>query len=72
MSETPKRVREGLVVRKFKLGEEPPDDLRDYTTPSQRVAMVWELCARAWQLSGSPPVPYSRETMPIVVIRPRE
>lgn len=72
MSDAPKRVREGLVVRKFRLGEEPPDDLRDYTTVEQRLAMVRDLCHRAWELSGSPPVPYSRATTPITVIRRSE
>ena len=35
-------------VRKFKLGEE--DDSDDYSrfTPSERVAMVWEITKDAW------------------------
>jgi len=69
MSETPKRVREGLVVRKFRLGEEPPDDILSTTTPDERFAMVWELTRRIWELQGSPPCPYTRATMPIRKIR---
>lgn len=72
MSDAPKRVREGMVVRKYRLGEEPPDDLRDYTTAEDRLAMVADLCRMAWELSGSPAVPYSRSTIPIKVIRPGE
>jgi len=69
MSDAPKRVREGLVVRKFRLGEEPPDDILSITTADQRLAMVWELTERMWMLMGSRPCPYTRETMPGRVIR---
>lgn len=69
MVDTPKRAREGMVVRKFKLGEEPGDDISAETTPEQRLAMVWELTERMWMLHGSPPCPYTRATMPVRVIR---
>jgi len=35
------------TVRKFKLGEEPEDDYSQFT-PSERVAMVWEITKTAW------------------------
>jgi hypothetical protein len=69
MSDAPKRVREGLVVRKFRLGEEPPDDILLTTTVDERLAMVWELTRRMWELQGSPPCPYTRATMPVRKIR---
>lgn len=72
MSDAPKRVREGLVVRKFRLGEEPPDDLCDHTTADERLAMVWELTRRIWMLQGARPCPYTRTTMPIRIIRRHE
>lgn len=69
MSDAPKRVREGLVVRKFRLGEEPTDDILSATTADERLAMVWELTRRIWELQGSPPCPYTRATTPIRVMR---
>ncbi|MDQ3137712.1 MAG: hypothetical protein M3Q93_09000 [Gemmatimonadota bacterium] len=57
-------------VRIYRLGEEPPDDLSRLTTPAERVAMVWELSARMWELTGQPSPGYSRATMPGRVIRP--
>lgn len=72
MSETPKRVREGMVVRKFRLGEEPPDDILEHTTADERLAMVWELTRRMWMLQGERPCPYTRETMPVRVLRGHE
>jgi hypothetical protein len=35
------------TVKKYKLGEEPPDDLSDLT-PAERIAMVWEITKNAW------------------------
>jgi hypothetical protein len=62
--------RRDWVVRVFRLGEEPGDDLSDVTSPTQRVEMVWELSARMWELSGQPVPAYTRERMPVRVIRP--
>ncbi len=58
-----------MVVRKFRLGEEPPDDILSTTTVDERFAMVWELTRRIWELQGSPPCPDTRATMPIRKIR---
>jgi len=57
-------------VRIYRLGDEPPDDLSGVTTPAERVAMVWELSARMWELTGRPSPLYTRATMPGLVIRP--
>lgn len=68
MDEPPKRVREGMVVRKFRLGEEPEVDVLLSVSPDERLAMVWELTRRMWLFQGSPPCPYSRDAIPIRVI----
>lgn len=69
MSETPKRVREGLVVRKFRRGEEPSDDISDSTTVDERFAMVWTLSERMWLWTGRPMPSYARAEMPVRVVR---
>ena len=60
----PRRVREGLTVRVYRLGEEPGDDLRASTTPEQRLEMVAELSRRMWELTGQPVPRYERSRMP--------
>lgn len=57
-------------VRVHRLGEDPRDDLTDITTPAERMAMVWELTARAWMLTGVALPEYSRHETPIRVLRP--
>ena len=57
-------------VRVHQLGEDPGDDLTDITTPAERIAMVWELTARAWMLTGEALPEYSRQETPIRVLRP--
>jgi hypothetical protein len=56
------------VVR-FRLGEEPPDDLSASTTPVERVAMMWDLAQSAWRLAGLPLPTYDRTTMPARLFR---
>jgi hypothetical protein len=55
---------------KTTLAEAPGDDLSASTTAEERVAMVWELSAQAWALTGRPWPEYSRAEMPGRVIRP--
>lgn len=69
MPDAPRRIREGVVLRLYRLGEEPPDDIVAYTTPDERLAMVWELTHRVWELQGSPPCPYTRATIPVRIVR---
>jgi hypothetical protein len=57
-------------VRVYRLGEEPGDDLSGITTPSERVEMVWDLSARAWELTGQPIPVYTRGQIPVRIIRP--
>lgn len=68
MDESPKRVREGMVVRKFRLGEEPEHDVLLSLPPDERLSLVWELTRRIWLFQGSPPCPYARDSIPIRVI----
>lgn len=56
-------------VRRFKLGEEPSEDLRESTTADQRLAMMWPLALDAWASMGKPLPEYTRETMPGRVMR---
>jgi hypothetical protein len=49
-----------MPVRVFTLGEEPGDDLSAVTSADQRFAMLWELAARMWALTGKPMVTYAR------------
>lgn len=69
MSDAPKRVREGLVVRKFRRGEEPSDDISDITTVDERFAMVWLLSERMWLWTGRPFPSNERAQMPVRLIR---
>jgi hypothetical protein len=59
------RDRSTWPVRKFRLGEEPSDDLSHATTAEERLAMVWTLTLEAWALLGEPLPEYTRETMPV-------
>jgi len=61
-----------MRVRVYRLGQEPGDDLTSVTTAAERVAMVWGLSSRMWELSGRDPSAYTRATMPIVVKRSHE
>lgn len=58
-----------MPVRIFRLGEEPPDDLRETTTAAQRLEILCELTMRAWTLSGRPFPSYSRREIPVRVVR---
>jgi hypothetical protein len=56
-------------IRRYRLGEEPPDDLSEVTTPAQRLAMMWPLAREGWLLSGRPLPAYSRANMPSRMFR---
>lgn len=70
-SERQRRVQErsSWPIRRFRLGDEPSDDLRGQTTPEERLAMMWGLARRAWLLSGRRLPDYDRATVPGKVIR---
>ena len=57
-------------VARYRLGEEPGEDLSGSTTAEERLAMMWELAQEAWLLSGKPFPEYERGNAPGRVIRP--
>lgn len=58
-------------IQKFKLGEEPEDDL-SHLTVAERVAMVWRVTQDAWASSGMPLPTYTRAEIPGRMIRKHE
>ncbi len=58
------RGRAQWTVRKFRLGEEPGDDLSETTTVGERLAMMWPLAVEAWTLSGRSMPNYDRGNLP--------
>ncbi len=52
-------------VRKYVLGQEPDDDLRDTTTAEERLAMMWPLALEAWSLMGVEIPDFDRGSMPV-------
>lgn len=64
------RDRSGWPVRRYRLGEEPGDDLSAYTTPEQRVQMMWSLALDAWTLTGRELPSYTRAQTPVRRIPP--
>lgn len=62
-------ARQGWPVRVYRLGEEPGDDLTAATTAEQRLAMVWELSARMWELASGKRPAYSRHDIPVRLTR---
>ena len=57
-------------VRKYALGQEPGDDLRDTTTAEERLAMMWPLALEAWSLMGVPIPDSDRGSMPVRRVLP--
>ena len=65
-----REARASTPIRKFRLGEEPGDDLSGCTTPEERIAMMWPLAVDAWASAGRRLPEYSRDRMPGRIIRP--
>jgi hypothetical protein len=59
-------------VRRYRLGEEPGDDLSDITTAAERVAMMWPLAVEAWRVAGRTLPTYARDQMPSRLFRRAE
>jgi hypothetical protein len=59
------------VVRIFRIGDEPPDDLLGSTTAEERLRILRMLTERAWSLGGHPWPSYSRGGIPVRVERMR-
>ncbi|MDX2171269.1 MAG: hypothetical protein SF182_29640 [Deltaproteobacteria bacterium] len=66
------RSRSDWPIRRYRLGEEPPDDLGELTTASQRVAMMWRLAGEGWQLAGRTLPSYRRSEIPLRLYAPGE
>ncbi len=64
-SESQPASRRGWPIRKYRLGEEPSDDLSESTTPAQRLEMMWPLALEAWSLTGKPLPDYARDGAPV-------
>lgn len=64
-----RHARAGWPVSVCRLGEEPSDDLSDSTTPEERLAMMWPLAVDAWTSAGRALPEYTREEMPVRVVR---
>ena len=60
--------RSTMPVRRFRLGEEPADDITATTSASERVEMVVALSRRMLELTGVPVPAYSRDQMPVKVV----
>jgi hypothetical protein len=52
-------------VRRYRLGEEPGDDLSRSTTAEERLAMMPGLADEAWSLTGAPLPTYARRETPV-------
>jgi hypothetical protein len=59
------KSRDDWPVRRYRLGEEPGDDLSHTTTAEERLVMVAVLSAEAWALSGVPLPAYARRQTPV-------
>ena len=64
------RLLNRAIVRRYRLGAEPGDDLSASTTPEQRLALVWDLSRRLWALTGGPSASMPRDKIPVRIIRP--
>jgi len=56
-------------VRRYRLGQEPPDDLGVTSTPEGRLAMMWPLAVEAFSLTGQRVPSYARAEAPVALRR---
>ncbi len=66
--EARRQARANWPIRKYKLGEEPPDDL-SHLSPDERVAAVWRITLAAWTLAGNKLPNLPRSQWPGTIIR---
>jgi len=64
-----RRARQAWPIRRFKLGEEPSEDLSETTTAAERLAMIWPLTLLSWRLAGRDIPDYERGEMPGRLLR---
>jgi len=70
--ETRRLARRSWPIRRYALGEEPPENLSATTSADQRLAMVWPLTVLSWRLAGLEIPDYERRRAPGVVRRSAE
>jgi hypothetical protein len=70
LREQRRRARSRWPIARFRLGDEPSDDLSQITTPAERVAMMRTLAEAAWRLAGRELPRYDRSQIPAVLYRP--
>ncbi|MBX3184633.1 MAG: hypothetical protein KF915_18535 [Polyangiaceae bacterium] len=61
-------ARQSLPIKRVALQDEAAPDV-SHLTPSERIALVWELTLDAWASSGEPFPDYERANAPGRVIR---
>lgn len=61
--------RRSWMVRLCRLGEGSSDDLSAFTTPEERLKMMWPLAIEAWRLSGGSLPTYERGQAPVRLLR---
>jgi hypothetical protein len=71
-AEARRRARASWPIARYRLGEEPSDDLSEVTTPAERIAMMWPLAEAAWRLAGRALPSYDRANLPGQLWRPGE
>jgi hypothetical protein len=67
MATADKNPRDDLPVHVNRLGEEPPDNLKESTSAEERFHMVRLLTERMWTINGRTAARYARSTIPVVV-----
>jgi hypothetical protein len=66
------RDRSSWPIRRYRLGEEPGDDLSDSTTAEERLRMMWPMACEGWALAGRVLPSYRRGEAPTRLYRPGE
>ena len=65
-----RQARSAWPIARYRLGEEPSEDLSSVTTATERVAMMAELAESAWRLAGRQLPSYERDSAPGRLYRP--
>ena len=61
--------RAAAPIRVYRLGGEPPDSAAIGLSVERRIALVWELTQRLWELGGRPVQSLPRAEWPVQVVR---
>jgi hypothetical protein len=66
------RARAHWPVVRYRLGEEPSDEVWAGLTPEERVRAMWSITVDAWILAGLSIPAYDRKSTPARLFRPGE